>query len=166
MKKKVGIWVDTEKAVFISIDQKKRPIAVHQIVQGKRKSKLPKELNELQAVLSSSIQTKLRIPGDSKEFSRSGNQHYSTELKNSHKFQNEKKHYFRNILEGIKDADEVVIFGPSNIKKELENQIEKNPRLQTHLAGVQSADAMSDRQMVRWVENYFSSNAKSKIMQQ
>lgn len=160
MKKKVGVWVDTQKAVFISINENKRHFNSYEVVPGKRKSKLPKELNELQCVLSSSIQTKVRIPGDTKEFSKYGSQHYSTELKNAHKLKNEKMQFFRIILEGIKDADEVVLFGPSTIKKELETQIEKNPRLHTHLLGVKSADVMSERQMVRWVENYFNSNSK------
>ena len=159
MKKKIGVWVDTEKAVFISLNEKKRTFDVHQIQQGKRISKLPRELNEVQAILSSSIQTKLRIPGDTKEFSRFGSQHYSTELKNAHKLRNEKKQYFRNILQGIKDVDEVVLFGPSVIKKELEAEIGKNPKLYSHLLDVKSADTMSERQMVRWVENYFQKNA-------
>jgi len=48
----------------------------------------------------------------------------------------------------------------------LENQKEKNPKLQTHLAGIESAAAMSDRQKVRWVENYLNSKPKTKIIQQ
>jgi len=158
MKKKIGVWLDTEKAVFISLNEKKRSFHVHQIQQGKRIGKLPRELNEVQAILSSTIQTKLRIPGDTKEFSRFGSQHYSTELKNAHKLKNEKKQYFRSILMGIKDVDEVVLFGPSVIKKELEAEIEKNPKLNRHLLDVKSADTMTERQMVRWVENYFQKN--------
>lgn len=161
MKKKIGVWVDTEKAVFISLNEKKSPVYISQLQQGKRRSKMPKELHEVQTILSSTIQTKLRLPGDTKEFSRSGTQHYSTELKNVHKLRNEKKRYFRNILLGIKDIDEVVLFGPAYIKKELESQIERDPKLHAHLLAVKSADAMSERQMVRWVENYFYSNEHS-----
>ena len=166
MKKKIGVWVDKERAVFISLNEKKQPDYLSQLQLGKRRGKMPKELHEVQAILSSTIQTKLRIPGDTKEFSRWGAQHYSTELKNEHKLKNEKKRYFRNILLGIKDVDEVVLFGPAYIKKELESQIERDSKLHAHILDVKSAHNMSERQMVRWVENYFNSTGYSqkKIM--
>jgi hypothetical protein len=83
-------------------------------------------------------------------------QHYSTEIKNMHKLKNIKQQYFKSILEGIKDVDELVLFGPSLIKKQLEALIYKYPKLHAHLLSVESAAVMTDKQKVRWVENYFS----------
>jgi len=62
-------------------------------------------------------------------------------------------------LQGIKDVDELVLFGPSLIKKEFEAQISKYPRIHSRLLSVESADVMTDKQMVRWVENYFKTSA-------
>lgn len=155
MKKRVGVWIDTEKAVIISLEESEQHSNAVHLQTGKRLQKEPKLPKEAHFTVSSRIEGKLRIPGDTKEFSRSGSHHYSTELKNEHKLQNTKNQYFRSVLQEIKDVDEVVIFGPSMTKKELESQIEKDPLLHAHLKAVESADAMSDNQMVRWVENYF-----------
>ncbi|MDP4240363.1 MAG: hypothetical protein Q8904_12925 [Bacteroidota bacterium] len=157
MKKKVGVWMDTEKAVIISFNEMEHRAKILNSQPGERISKSPKIPDETRTIISSPIETKLRLPGDTKEFSRFGNQHYSTEIKNMHKLSNVKHQYFKNILEGIKDVDELVLFGPSLIKKEFEAQISKYPKIHAHLLSVESADAMTGNQMVRWVENYFMS---------
>jgi len=155
MKKRVGVWIDTEKAVIISLKEENKPVNILLPQPGKRISKSPKVSEDIRSIVASPIETKLRIPGDSKEFARSGIQHYSTELKNEHKLKNEKRRYFRTILNGIKDVDEIVLFGPSILKKELQSHIEKDPQFYPRLKAVESADFMSDKQMVRWVENYY-----------
>lgn len=156
MKKKVGVWIDTEKAVIISLNGVEHRANTLNSVPGERLSKSPKISDETYKIIPSPIQTKLRLPGDSKEFARFGNQHYSTEIKNMHKLKNVKHQFFKNILEGIKDVDEFVLFGPSLIKKEFESQMCRYPQIHSHLLSVESADTMTDKQMVRWVENYFS----------
>lgn len=155
MKKKVGVWIDTEKAVIISLNGVEHRASAPNTLSGERMSKSPKISDETYKVISSPIQSKLRLPGDTKEFARFGNQHYSTEIKNMHKLKNVKHQFFKNILEGIKDVDEFVLFGPSLIKKEFESQMCKYPQIHSHLLSVESADTMTDKQMVRWVENYF-----------
>jgi len=155
MKKKVGVWIDTEKAVIISLNEVDHRANIQNSLPGERMSKSPKISNETCLTIPSPIQTKLRLPGDTKEFARFGNQHYSTEIKNMHKLKNVKHQYFKNILQGIKDVDELVLFGPSLIKKEFVAQMSKYPQIHSRLLSVESADVMTDKQMVRWVENYF-----------
>lgn len=155
MKKRAGVWVDTEKAVVISLIENEHQMNVVHPQPGKRLPKMPKSPKAFHSIISSMIEKRLRIPGDTKEFSKSGTHHFSTELKNEHKHKNEKNQYFRNIIQEIKNIDEVVLFGPSTAKKELESQILKDPQLYNHLKAVESTDNMSDNQMVRWVENYF-----------
>lgn len=161
MKKRVGVWVDTEKAVIISLEENEHRMKIVHSQPGKRLEKAPKLPKNVHSIVSSSIDGKLRIPGDTKEFSRSGSNHYSTELKNEHKLKNTKNQYFRSILNEIKDVDEVVLFGPSMTKKELESQMAKYPQIHSHLRAVKSADMLSDNQMVRWVENYFLTEEES-----
>ncbi len=162
MKKRVGVWIDTEKAVIISLaENEAHPKDVHS-QDGKRLPKEPKLPRNAGYIISSLIEGRVRIPGDSKEFSRAGSNHYSTEVKNEHRLQNEKNQYFRSVLQELKDADEFVLFGPSMTKKELESQIIKDPLMVTHLKGVEPADNMSDNQMVRWVENYFLTPEQSR----
>ncbi|MDD4971154.1 MAG: hypothetical protein PHT07_17130 [Paludibacter sp.] len=155
MKKKVGVWIDTEKAVIISLDAVEARANVQNSLPGERLGKSPKISNDTYKIITSPIQTKLRLPGDTKDFAKFGNQHYSTEIKNMHKLKNVKHQYFKNILQGIKDVDELVLFGPSLIKKEFEAQMIKYPLIHSRLLSVEAADVMTDKQMVRWVENYF-----------
>ena len=165
MKKQVGVWIDTEKAVIISLDEVEHRTNVQRSLPGERLGKSPKIPNKACKIISSPIQTKLRLPGDTKEFARFGNQHYSTEIKNMHKLKNVKHQYFKNILQGIKDVDELVLFGPSLIKKEFEAQMTKYPHIQSRLLSVESADVMTDKQLVRWVENYFKTFANKLRLQ-
>ena len=158
MKKKVGVWIDTEKAVIISLNGVEHRATLRTSLSGERSSKSPKISDESYKIISSPIQTKLRIPGDTKEFARSGNQHYSTEIKNMHKLKNVKQQFFKVILQGIKDVDEFVLFGPSLIKKEFEALTCKYPQIHSRLLSVEPADIMSDKQKVQWVENYFKSS--------
>jgi len=155
MKKKVGVWIDTEKAVIISLEAVETRANVQNSLPGERLVKSPKITNDTYKIITSPIQTKLRLPGDTKDFAKFGNQHYSTEIKNMHKLKNVKHQYFKNILQGIKDVDELVLFGPSIIKKEFEAQMTKYPLIHSRLLSVEAADIMTDKQMVRWVENYF-----------
>jgi len=157
MKKKVGVWIDTEKAVIISLNGVEHRANILNSQPGERIGKSPKISHDSYQVISSPIQTKLRLPGDTKEFARSGNQHYSTEIKNMHKLKNVKNQFFKNILQGIKDVDELVLFGPSLIKKEFEAIMCKYPQIHSRLLSVEAADVMTDKQMVQWVESYFRS---------
>ena len=155
MKKKVGVWIDTEKAVIISLNEDEHRANIPNSPTGERIAKSPKIPEETYTVIPSPIQSKLRLPGDTKEFARNGNQHYSTEIKNMHKLKNVKHQFFKDILQWMKDVDEFVLFGPSLIKKEFEAQMCKYPQIHSHLLSVESADNMTDHQKVRWVENYF-----------
>ena len=125
MKKRVGVWIDTEKAVIISLEENEQRLNTVHPQTGKRLAKEPKQSKKAHFIISSRIEGKLRIPGDTKEFSRSGSHHYSTELKNEHKLKNTKNQYFRSVLQEIKDVDEVVIFGPSMTKKNWNPKLRK-----------------------------------------
>lgn len=159
--KRAGIWVDADKAVIISLEENEHHMNVVHPQPGKRLPKMPKSPQAFHSIITSMIDHRLRIPGDTKEFSRSGSHHFSTELKHEHKLHNDKKHYFRTIMQEVRDVDELVVFGPSIAKKELESQMRKDPMLNEHLKAVESADFMSDNQMLRWVENYFMIHDKS-----
>ncbi len=163
MKKKVGVWIDTEKAVIISLNEDEHRANIPASSSGERIAKSPKISNDTFTVITSPIQTKVRLPGDTKEFARFGNQHYSTEIKNMHKLKNVKHQFFKDILQWIKDVDEFVLFGPSLIKKEFESQMCKYPQIHSRLLSVEAADIMTDHQMVRWVENYFRDHSNHKV---
>lgn len=134
MKKQTGIWIDTQKAFIVKLDE-----------TG----------SETKTILSE-IETKERIPGESKEYTRFGDQYFNPEEKKEHKRENEVRDYFREIVKEISSSEEVVIFGPAMMKKELEKFILGDRSLKFDLKPIESADKMTENQMAAWVRNYFA----------
>lgn len=59
------------------------------------------------------------------------------------------------IIENIKTAEELVVFGPAQMKIELEKQIKEIQPLAKKLLEVVSADSMTENQIVAWVKDYY-----------
>ena len=133
MKKKTGIWLDHEQAKVITLDK------------GKYKLE----------TIESKIITRERKDGKRKFFGRFGDQSLSQEKHKERRINEQKSKYLKRLLTEIKDVDELVLFGPANMKKELEKNILNDTTLTLKLKAVVSADHMTDNQMVAWVKNFF-----------
>ena len=133
MKKLTGIWIDHEKALIITLDS------------GQHKLK----------TIESDIVTRDRIDGETKSYGRFGDQSLSQEKHKERRIKEQTSNYLKNLLSEIKDADELVLFGPANMKKELEKQILHNAKLAPKLKAVVSADSMTENQMIAWVKNFY-----------
>ena len=134
MKKKTGIWIDTQKAFIVTLDESR--LSTNTIL--------------------SHIETKERIPGESKEFTRFGNQYFSPEEKKEHKRKQEERDFFKSIFPEIRTSDEIVIFGPAGMKKELEKFLREDKSLKFTIERVVTAGKMTENQMVSWVKDYFN----------
>ncbi len=132
MKKDIGIWIDTHKAVVIKLSNGEHSVKT----------------------IESHIDTKVRTPEESKKYGRFRG-HYITYEKN---WANEKleqtNNFLKILLKEIEDCDTVVIFGPSMMKTIFEKEIKNNLNLIGKLVGVFDADSMSENQMVAWVKNF------------
>ena len=133
MKKQTGIWIDSKKAVIVSLE----------------------ENNHTLKIVDSSIESQERTPGEDKWFTRFGNQFLNFERRKKNRKSHEVKKYLTNVISEVKDAEEVVLFGPAGMKKELEKVIHDDNKLSFNLRGVETADSMTDNQMVAWVKNYY-----------
>ncbi len=136
MKKKVGIWIDLSKAVIVTLHGDEREIHV---IEG--------------------IDNRERIPGEGKSFTRFGNQFFNLERQKESKFKHQVKTFMKSVEKRVIKSDELVIFGPANMKKELANMILKNKTLAQKLKGVESADSMTDNQLAAWVASYFETHS-------
>ena len=101
MKKQTGIWIDTKMAVIVSLTESN---------------------HEVKTILSS-IEGRKRIPGETRLFSRFGFQILDFGKKKKNRLANEKREYLKKIVTEIKDATEIVLFGPAGMKIELEKFI-------------------------------------------
>jgi hypothetical protein len=128
MKREVGLWIDYNKAVIVTI--------VHQ-GDGVR-------------FLESNLEKHVSFFRDS---FRDG----SAEDMYSNRFTDHFSRYYDDIIAQIQDADSIQIFGPDQAKLELEKRLKKNEELNRQIVCIETVDKMTDRQIEAKVWQYFLS---------
>jgi stalled ribosome rescue protein Dom34 len=136
MKNKVGVWIDLSKAIIVTIKDGNREVKK---VEG--------------------VESRKRIPGEGKSFTRFGTQFSNLEKQKESKLNHQVKAFLKSVEEQLGHCDALVIFGPANMKQELANLIFKNKMLVQKLKGVESADSMTDNQVAAWVAGYFEQHS-------
>lgn len=134
MKKQTGVWIDSKKAVIIFQEE-----------NGTQRSK----------IVNSAIAGRVRIPGERKWFTRMGSQFMNFEKKKEAQRLKHASAYYKEIMNEIAQADEIVLFGPAATKKELGKYLLENKMPISVIKGVITADSMTDNQISAWVKNYF-----------
>ena len=125
MNKRVGLWLDRNKAVIVTIANK---------TEGRRIITSDME----HYVLYSTV-----VPGDG-----------SPENPRDRRFWNHLGEYYDKIVAHIRDAEEIQIFGPGVAKYELEKQLEKEG-MAIHIVSIEEAEKMSDLQIGTKVQKRF-----------
>ncbi|MFA5299544.1 MAG: hypothetical protein WC389_15250 [Lutibacter sp.] len=133
MKENIGIWIDTQKAVII------------QLFNGTQTIK----------TIESNIETRERIPGESKKYGRFGGHYITFEKNRENKKMEQTNQFIKILLNEIEDADAVVLFGPSIMKTIFEKEIKNNLNLIGKLAGAFDADSLTENQMAAWVKDFY-----------
>ena len=130
MNKKVGLWLDRNKAVIVTNDNK---------IEGRRIITSDME----HYVLYSTV-----VPGDG-----------SPEDVRERRFWNHLGEYYAKIIAHIRDAAEIQIFGPGVAKHELEKHLEKEG-LAIHIVSMEEAEKMSDLQIGLKVQKRFPTRSR------
>ena len=128
MKKKIGLWIDNREAIIVKLTDKGE-----QIIR-----------------VYSDAEKQMRFEGGSR---KDGLQ--TTETIQGRKFNMQLGKYFDNIIDLIRDAEMIQIFGPGEAKDGLLKQLE-NDNLKEHIAEIETADSMTENQVVAKVREYFS----------
>jgi stalled ribosome rescue protein Dom34 len=77
--------------------------------------------------------------------------------KGVHNKENQTLHlYYKNLMDVIKNYEEVVLFGPTAAKTELHNLIKKDHRFDKLFIETKSSDKMSFSEQHAFIKNYFS----------
>jgi len=92
-----GIWIDSKKAVIITFKNK--------------------ESNT--KIIYSGVEGKNRVDGEGKEFGRFGDQFSTLEKKLEKKYQLEIIEYLKEVIKELESTDDLVLFGPAQVKIEL-----------------------------------------------
>jgi stalled ribosome rescue protein Dom34 len=135
MKAEMGLWIDHREAVIVVLSKAREEIkritstAEKQLRRSGEPSKGPFEAQEVPA-------------DDSRE------KEYSGQL----------AHFYDEIISYLRAAGSILIFGPGEAKGELKKRVEKDKN-DARIVAVETADKMTDPQIVAKVRNYFNHDA-------
>ena len=130
MHKRVGLWIDRNKAVIVSIADN---IEAKRIITS----------DMANYVLHSTI-----VPGDG-----------SPENLRDRRFWNHLGEYYDNIITHIHDAKAIQIFGPGKAKYELEKHLE-DKGLSEYIVSMEDADKLTDLQIAAKVQKRFPTRSR------
>jgi hypothetical protein len=133
MKKQTGIWIDGAKAIIVSL------------VEGK----------ENIVEIKSNIENRIYHEKEGDKGSFMGNRH----VNNEKSFEERKRHqtddFLKNVVEQIKQDDELYLFGPAEIKFKLKTLMENNNQLLPKLKSIETTDSMTLNQVVAKVKDFY-----------
>jgi stalled ribosome rescue protein Dom34 len=138
MQKRIGVWIDLKRAVIVSLDESNKDIRI----------------------IPSLIEKRERIPGETRLFARFGEYFLEFSKKKENRMANKIRAYLKKVATEIKDASEIVLFGPADMKTELDKFMRNDKLLAGRIRSVKTADSMTDNQIVAWVKNHYK-NSKS-----
>ena len=138
MKRQAGVWIDTKKAVIIFLKKNSSDIKI----------------------VNSSIEGRERVPGEKTlgKSSRFEIQFSNFETKKENRKFHEVRNYLKEVVNEIEDTDEVVLFGPAEMKTELEKFILNESLRSPIIKGVETTESMTQNQMVAWVKQFYQGN--------
>ena len=132
MRRRVGLWIDHRKAIIVVVTDKGEEIGL--II-----SKAEKQLRR-------SGDSPLKGPYESQQVPADGSRQRT--------FTGHLNIYYDAVIACIGDAESILIFGPGEAKDELKKHLDKN-RLGGRIAGVETVDKMTDRQIAAKVRQHF-----------
>jgi len=134
MKQRAGLWIDHKKAIVFTIENDKEAIQV----------------------IESNVERRVRLSGGSRTARPYGPQEVASERKRDERYRHHLDAYYREIIQAIREADSILIFGPGEAKGELKKAIKESRELGRRIVGVESADKMTQRQIAAKVRDYFT----------
>lgn len=142
MKRQVGIWMNTDKAVLVSL------------LNGKE---------EKVQTIESDVESRAHNPREEKPGSRTGTVLMDVDKKMTQRKNHQMHDYFEKVMNSItSEAGEIYLFGPANTKKHFEKELKKHPGYSSKKLEVESADKMTQPQMIARVKHHFVHNGNHK----
>jgi len=132
MKIRVGLWIDHKKAIIVTVTDKGDEIRL--II-----SKVEKQLRRSGgSPLKGSYESQLVPESGSRQRTFTGHLNI----------------YYDAVIACIRNAESILIFGPGEAKGELKARLERD-NLGGRIAGIETVDKMTDRQISAKVRQYF-----------
>jgi len=133
--RKVGIWIDQKEANLITLTSN----AIHT------------------KTIYSDIESRIRIEGETKQFGRFGDQFLVDEKGKQNKVKEYTHRYLLRVVKELSKADEILLFGPAQMKLKMEKIILSMPELSVKLKDTQTSENMTHNQKLAYVKNFYKS---------
>jgi len=133
MRTKVGLWIDQRKAIIVAVTDKGEEIGL----------------------ILSKVEKQLRRSGDSPLKGSYESRKVPADDSRQRTFTGHLNIYYEAVIDCLRDAESILIFGPGEAKGELKKRLEKS-RLGGRIASVETVDKMTDRQIAAKVRQYFA----------
>lgn len=140
MKAQTGIWIDTNKAIVVKIKDKMEDIFE----------------------IESKVENRIHHEDEGQKGSFMGTQHISSEKSESERREHQINNYLKEVLSNISDSEEIFLFGPGETKGQLKQRILNDKSLAPVLKSVETADSMTENQVVAKVKSFFNGHEKKK----
>ena len=132
MAKVAGLWIDHRKALIVIATDKGEEVKL----------------------IVSAIEKQLRRSGDSPLKGSYESQAVPADNSRERKHTGELRIYYDAVVECIRNADSILIFGPGEAKGELKKRLTRD-KLGNRIVQMETADKMTDRQVSAKVHEYF-----------
>ena len=133
----VGVWIDQKEANIITL-----------VNQEAIKTK----------TIYSDVETRIRVEGEKKQFGRFGDQYLVDEKGKKNRIEEYTTRYLNKVVDELKSADQILVFGPAQTKKRLEKLMFEDQSLTEKLKEIKVSDNMTDNQKIAYVKAYFKKN--------
>jgi hypothetical protein len=133
MRTKVGLWIDHRKAVIVAIT----------------------DTGEEIRLMLSKVEKQLRRSGGSPLKGRHESQKVPEDDSRQRTFTGHLNIYYEAVIACVRDAESILLFGPGEAKGELKKRLEKS-KLGGRIAGVETVDKMTDREIAAKVRKHFA----------
>ncbi|WP_372975504.1 hypothetical protein [Muriicola sp.] len=131
--KKVGIWMDKEKAHVITLEGEKESFKT--------------VVSDLEFY---------NVKGGSRSKTRWGPQQVVQDSRYLEREKHQLREYFNKLADSVKKADVISVFGPAEVKDKFAKEMsEKYPDIDTKIRAIETADSMTDNQIVELVKEHF-----------
>jgi len=136
MEKFVGIWIDTKKAIIVTLE-------------GKKEEKIKE--------IESDVENRIYHNKEGDKGTFSGNRHSDNESKFDNRINEQMDHYLEAVMNNVKGSDYLYIFGPAEAKIKLEQRIRDIKAVdKINLKAVETADSMTLNQIVAQVKDFYN----------
>lgn len=134
MKKQTGIWVDSKKAVIVTLQN------------GEEKTD----------IIESNLENRIYHEKEGDKGTFHGIHHSNNEKKFEERRNNQMNDFLKQITSHIESADEIYIFGPAETKIKLKTEIENDKGLLEKLTKVETSDQITTNQIIAKTKKHFN----------